>query len=127
MRMTAQSNSLKIQEIVAKYGSVPDMSDTNIKTVGTRSPYGDHIIHLACVAGELKDVEFLLDTGININTKGEDGYTPLHYAAEQGHVNLVRLLIKKGANLSIRDDAGETAADLAEVLGDVQMKMLLKN
>ena len=45
-------------------------------------------------------VKLLLETGnINVNWKGETGWTPLSYAIEGGHKYMVELLLKAGAKV----------------------------
>ncbi len=74
-------------------------------------------------------VELLLqDDRVNINRRGENGFTALHLAATQGHVEIVRLLLARGADRDLRDARGRTArqiaaqraqSDLIDVFGDV--------
>ena len=52
----------------------------------------------ACLLGYQDVVEFLLGTGMDVNTKW-DGHTPLHSAAFGGQLAIVRLLLEKGAAL----------------------------
>ncbi len=61
----------------------------------------------ACVYGHLPIVQYLLDTGLNVNTRW-DGTTPLHSAAFGGQLTIVRLLMEKGANMEALNEYGGT-------------------
>lgn len=63
--------------------------------------------------GDLKQVEHLLDQGIDPNQTDEDGYSALHAAAENNHLEVVKLLISRGANTHYK--AAYTALQLAEM------------
>ncbi len=69
-------------------------------------------IHSAASSDQVDAVSLLLDFGVDINAKDEDGMTPLHRAAD-GNLRTARLLIQRGANLRIRDKRGYTPAALA--------------
>jgi len=56
----------------------------------------------------------LLEHGLDLNLRDDDGNTPLMTAAKVGNAAIVRLLLKKGADpYQIRND-GETALSLAK-------------
>ena len=50
--------------------------------------------------GNLEKVKELLESGSDINERGENDMTPLHRAAEQGHDEIVNYLISKGADVN---------------------------
>ena len=52
------------------------------------------------------DVEFLLDSGANVDVSDEDVFTPLMYAVYHGKVDLVKVLIGSGANVCISSRDG---------------------
>lgn len=54
--------------------------------------------------GHTEVVQFLLDRGAAIDTRGFFGGTGLHWSAINGHRETVELLIARGANLEIRDE-----------------------
>ncbi len=58
---------------------------------------------------DTKEVEKLLDAGVNINAQDEWGDTPLHKAVSSGRKDLVQLLIENGAYIDTRDKLGRTA------------------
>lgn len=106
----------KIISILRKYSDVPDMHGSQLLTVDDKSVYGDQVLHLACVKGDLDDVKILLQSNADINARGEKGFTPLHYAVEQRRIEVVEYLLSVGADPCIINDNGDTAQDLAELL-----------
>ncbi|HTF97057.1 MAG TPA: ankyrin repeat domain-containing protein [Cellvibrio sp.] len=102
--------------LLKSYENVPDFYGLNIEAINSKSRYGDQVIHMACVSGNLQDLEIFLNNGADINARGEGGMTPLHYAIEQGHLETVQFLLANGADKSIKDDDGETATDMAVML-----------
>jgi ankyrin repeat protein len=68
---------------------------------------------IACKTGDLKQVQYWLDQGVNIDSafKGSDGAerTPLQYAVTNGHFDVVQLLLASGADVNKgRIDSGTT-------------------
>jgi hypothetical protein len=61
-------------------------------------------LHNEVFRSDVNNVRFLIDSGVNVNTIGEEGKTPLHIAVEEGDEEIVLLLIEKGANLEARDN-----------------------
>jgi uncharacterized protein len=53
----------------------------------------------------------LLDSGADVNGRGEGGFTALHSAAQNGDQELARLLLERGADKSLATDDGQRAAD----------------
>ena len=53
-------------------------------------------------------VKTLLNQGVPVNSRNEDGYTPLHFAAYSGRVNVVQELLRRGAHLNPRTRSGMT-------------------
>ncbi|XP_076298784.1 uncharacterized protein LOC143217929 isoform X2 [Lasioglossum baleicum] len=55
------------------------------------------------------DVKELINHGVSIDAKNNDGQTPLHYAAKSDKLEVVKYLIeKKGANVNVKDNDGQT-------------------
>ncbi|MBN2270416.1 MAG: ankyrin repeat domain-containing protein [Sedimentisphaerales bacterium] len=70
-------------------------------------------IHLAAELGALAQVEVLLEEGIDVNAKDEDGKTPLHLAVQEDHKDVVQALVSKGADVNAKDNKGMTPIHLA--------------
>ncbi|WP_188153322.1 ankyrin repeat domain-containing protein [Wolbachia endosymbiont of Pentalonia nigronervosa] len=67
----------------------------------------------AVESGCLGLVRYLVDKGIDINTRGSYGSTLLHLAALNGKLEIVRYLVERGANLSFSDDSGKIPLEVA--------------
>jgi ankyrin repeat protein len=67
-------------------------------------------IHDAALNGDLAGVQAELDKGVDVNAKGEEGWTPLHSAATK---EIAELLIAKGADVNAKSDDGTTPLDVA--------------
>lgn len=71
-------------------------------------------IHDAVKNGNIDEVQWQLDAGVDVNEESSNGLTPLHYAASAGHNDIVELLIKRGANVNATDSGkGGTPLDYA--------------
>lgn len=116
-----------LKTLLKNYEVVPDFYDLKIEDINSKSRYGDQVIHMACVSGNIQDLEIFLNNGADVNARGEGGMTPLHYAAEQGHAELVQFLLTKGANKNLKDDNGDTPADTARLLNKEDILLILNN
>ncbi|MEE9370202.1 MAG: ankyrin repeat domain-containing protein, partial [Sedimentisphaerales bacterium] len=61
-------------------------------------------IHKAARRGYVKEIEQLLDSCADPDTKDENGRTPLHIAALYGRTEVVKLLLKHGGDVEARDN-----------------------
>jgi len=66
----------------------------------------------------------LLNQGVNVNLRGNDGNTPIMEAAYGGHLDTVKLLLDHGADLSAKKRDGATPITLT---GDKDIIALFKN
>ena len=51
----------------------------------------------------------LIEKGIDINEKAQNGSTPLHYAASEGDLELIKILLDAGAEINISNNLGNNA------------------
>eukprot|EP01041_Mallomonas_annulata_P007588 gene7588-15549_t len=94
----------------------------NIKSDGGRTP-----LHVACISGEMKLVNDLLDAGADINDVDEDGESGLHFACYLGHKEIAILLLSKGAH-PISNKNGDTILDITAQRNDFDLyKALIDN
>ncbi|XP_071105461.1 uncharacterized protein [Haliotis cracherodii] len=74
--------------------------------------HGNSALHLACLGGNKAIVQHLVSPS-NINTRGQNGWTPVVIAALLGHQNVFDLLVSKQADLTLVDNDGENILHLA--------------
>jgi ankyrin repeat protein len=79
-------------------------------------------------AGIWKGVVLALDSGANVNARGNNGLTPLHKLVQgrQCRVHIAALLIERGADVNAKDDMGRTALMIATEQGHTGIVELLK-
>lgn len=69
----------------------------------------DRALYAAVEHGTVADVQNVLNTGADVNSRTGYGTTPLMYASFYGRKDTVEFLLKKGANPRIVGPRGETA------------------
>ena len=70
---------------------------------------------IAASRGQTEIAEAILQAGVNINAKSDDGSTALHRAAfDQAETGVVWLLMESGIDVEAKNKAGKTALHLAE-------------
>jgi len=67
----------------------------------------------AVMNGRLQDVNQLIETGLDLNTRSRHGYTPLMIAAARGYGEIVDALLTNGAELTMVDPHGRNALQIA--------------
>ena len=91
----------------------------------TGSVHGARALIKAIATGNVRNVQRLLKSGVNVNVTTLSGKTPLMLAAFTGYADIVQLLIDGGANIHARDKDGNTALNIAERKGYTRIKALL--
>ena len=61
---------------------------------------------------DIPRVAEMLDRGVDVNIRNEEGWTPLMIAAEAGDVAMVKFLLSRGADPSLANTRGRTAFDV---------------
>ncbi|MGI4791245.1 MAG: ankyrin repeat domain-containing protein [Janthinobacterium lividum] len=88
-----------------------------------------YALHEAVRLGDVKEVERLLDTGVEVDAvmvEHEDGETPLMWAAgSSGHLSVAHLLLERGANVNAQNSGGWTALFNAACSNKPEMVTLL--
>lgn len=79
-----------------------------------RSSTNPYALHRAAAYGNVLLVRELLNAGIDVNTRDENGLTPLHIAALNGHEEALKtLLAMQGINVNSATDKDLTPLDMA--------------
>uniref|UniRef100_A0A8C4DAA6 Tonsoku-like protein n=1 Tax=Dicentrarchus labrax TaxID=13489 RepID=A0A8C4DAA6_DICLA len=65
-----------------------------------RNEKGETSLHRACIDGNLKQVQYLVEQGHPVNPRDYCGWTPLHEASNHGHYDVVAVLLEHGANVN---------------------------
>jgi hypothetical protein len=94
------------------------------KTQTQQSSPIPHLWQIAA-AGEIEQLEEILNRGADVNTSNPSGLTPLMVAAYHGRIEMVRALIERGAEVNAVDDEGLTAAMLADDAGHDEIVRVL--
>lgn len=81
----------------------------------------------AAKEGKEAIVKRLVESGCNINVKGEDGKTPLIYAIDMGHENIVKYLLERHCDVNIQTIGDRFSALLLACLKNYEniAKMLI--
>ncbi|KAK3941300.1 hypothetical protein QBC46DRAFT_448750 [Diplogelasinospora grovesii] len=87
--------------------------------------HGENPINSAARNGNLDDVKFLLNQGVNPSIRDNISLTPLHWAAKCGHVECVRLLLDAKADVNAANSRDQTPLHLAAENGHVECVRLL--
>ena len=73
----------------------------------------------------LSEIRRIIENGININSKDEDGWTPLMVAADKNNLKIVKLLVELGADLEQKNDEDETALMIAAFSNSIDVSKYL--
>ncbi|XP_060681663.1 tonsoku-like protein isoform X2 [Hemiscyllium ocellatum] len=65
-----------------------------------RNEKGETVLHRACIEGNLKHVQCLVEKGHPLNPRDYCGWTPLHEACNHGHLEIVRFLLDHPVNVN---------------------------
>ena len=82
-------------------------------------------IHEAAEAGNLQEVQLLINEGVDINAVDKHGWTPLHVAVHKQNVMLTKFLVANGADVNIEDNYGRSAFYLASQTSSLSMQVEL--
>lgn len=92
--------------------------------MNTPSPPDNELLY-AVYTGQLQVVKRLLEEGADIETCGNDDFTPLHMAATQEQLAIMFFLIGKGADTEARDKWGLTPLHHAAGEGKTKVVQML--
>ncbi len=87
-----------VRKLLDEVESVADFAEISLGDINDTNAFGDNALHCVCVWGNLEAAKLLVENGINIEQKGEGGFTPLKVAEEFEHQEIMAYLISQGAN-----------------------------
>ncbi|KAL3419083.1 hypothetical protein PVAG01_09304 [Phlyctema vagabunda] len=79
---------------------------------------GKSTLHLAVERGHHGIISLILERGVSINCKDQNGLTPFHLAASNGSTSMLDLLLDRGADVDAQDNDGKTALHFAAQYND---------
>lgn len=89
--------------------------NASISAVNARDKLNKTPLHLACVNGNVKVVEYLLAKGSDVNACEFQNKTPLHFATMTAQVEVIQLLLDCGADPLAIDYKRRTPLSIASV------------
>ena len=91
-----------------------------------RSVHGAKALFNAVLKGNVKMVQALVKSGVNVNVRTLSGKTPLMAASYKGYADIVQMLLNAGAEPNARDAEGTTALHVARHRGYSRIVAYLK-
>jgi len=98
----------RVKAVLDRVRDTADFGYVSFDDLNATNALGDNALHCVCVWGDVEAARVLIEAGININQKGEHGFTPLAVAEDFGHPGLAELLRSLGA---IREGSLDTPSD----------------
>ena len=99
-------------------GKLQDLMKTfNYSKLDGRSQGGFTMLHHAAKENKLEIIEFLINSGCDINAGDNEEQTPLHKAALFGNMESVQSLLERGADVDKVDNNGQTPLHIAIISG----------
>jgi ankyrin repeat protein len=79
----------------------------------------------AALEGNTDTVRELIQEGVDINQRDENGRTALMFAVMNSHYETMKVLLEHGADVQAKSDQGGTALMAAALSGDLRMVQAL--
>ncbi|HEU4891908.1 MAG TPA: ankyrin repeat domain-containing protein [Vicinamibacterales bacterium] len=87
----------RVKGVLDRVRDTADFGYVTFDDLNATNALGDNALHGVCVWGDIEAARVLIEAGININQKGEHGFTPLAVAETFGHAGVAELLRSLGA------------------------------
>lgn len=99
-----------------------DMVKWIVDTLGEKGLSGvNHLgrnpLHMACQAGSIESLEYLVEAGGDLTAMATNGDTPLHVSVAEGHIKMCNELIELGADYDAPNKLGYTPLHVAVQAG----------
>ncbi|WP_196160483.1 ankyrin repeat domain-containing protein [Reinekea sp. G2M2-21] len=78
-----------VRELLTQVENVADFSGIKLDDINDTNSFGDNALHCVCVWGGIQAAKLLVENGIDIEQKGEGGFTSLKVADDFGHRGIV--------------------------------------
>lgn len=110
------------QNIISKYNYISFSGQSDKQNVL------NHILLLACQAGDIGLVSLMINLGADINARSTNGCTALIEASKFGYGSVVDILLNGGVDVNAEDNSGESTLIWATINGHKGIvKKLLKS
>ncbi len=86
--------------------------ELNESIINQANYIGETPLHIACKAGDLQVIDFLIERKAFVNAKTKMGETPLFYAVHAQNRDVISVLLKAGAVLDCKSTFGDTIYNL---------------
>ena len=107
-------------------GADPDIRDLNGLTLLMKTAIWG-IQDARPMADKLQIIDYLLDSGAEIDARSPDGKTALMYAVSNSRMSIIEFLVSSGASLTIADRQGNCAYDLIDPNLERQQQSYLRS
>lgn len=107
------------QNIMAKGGTTSLMAAARAACTGVCAFKGGNEANAEDIELAYQAVKAVIEMGIDVNAKNEDGQTAMHMAAFTGADTVVRYLAENGADINVKDNYGETPWSMASGISPV--------
>ncbi len=95
---------------LATLGNIEDIKDFIEKSemcIGDTDENGATLLHHTSLNCQVATMQYLIDSGIDLNAVDNDGNTALHLACDKGHIDAAQLLLGAGASDTILNKASD--------------------
>ena len=96
------------------------MPDTQPLVMNGNFPVAEPALSNAVIRLDIAEIQKIIGSGADINTKDALDRTPLHIAAFYGRVKIIELLISSGSDVNAKDHTGMTPLHAAVISGGRQ-------
>lgn len=103
----------------------PPPTETEPLVMNGSFPIAEPALSNAVIRGDFKEIQRIVVSGANINSKDALDRTPLHLAAFYGRTKTIAFLIENGAEIDAKDHIGMTPLHAAVISGGRQSVQLL--
>jgi ankyrin repeat protein len=94
----------------------PEFEGVDLSKIAKISICGNNLLHVAAIKNRPDVCKILINLGLDVNQRGEHGYTPLHEAAEQGNEEVYSMLVRFGADVNQKNRDGISPAELRDLM-----------